>query len=107
QLQTHPNGPGSAGGFGAQPASNTANDSTSTAGSWAFTDVGSLMSLEGQAWVCWLVYSFGAPLGNKGAYTGLGGFLRPGRRYAQCVLWAPQVDETGSKPMKQHFMLYA
>ena len=89
------------------PGAVAANTAASTAGSWSFNDVGSLMSLEGLAWTCWLAYGFGAALGNKLAYTGANGFLRPGRRYVQCALWAPQSDETGSKPMKQHFMLYA
>jgi hypothetical protein len=74
-------------------------------GAWSFNDAGALMGLEGLAWQVWLVYQFGAALGAKAAYTSQG--LRPGRRYAQCVLWAPQSEETGTKPMKQHFMFYA
>jgi hypothetical protein len=74
-------------------------------GAWSFNDMGALMMLEGLSWCVWLVYQFGSALGNKPAYTAQG--LRPGRRYAQCVLWAPQSEEGGTRPMKQHFMFYA
>ncbi len=86
-LQAHPNTP------------------TATPGSWAFEDVGSMMGLEGLAWECWLVYTFGSAIAGKLTYTGAG--LRPGRHYTQCVLWSPQSEETGTKPTKQHFMLFA
>lgn len=74
-------------------------------GSWALNDVGSLMSLEGLTWQIWLAYTFGAALGNKAAYVNQG--MRAGRHYVQAIIWAPQDDETGTKPMKQHFLLYA
>lgn len=75
------------------------------AGSWFMRDVGTLMSLEKETTELWLVYTFGSVLANKVAYTANG--LHAGRHYPQCVLWSPQLDETGTKPMKRHFMYYA
>ena len=78
---------------------------TANLGSWSWNDVGTLMGLEGEYTELWLTYQFGSILGNKAAYVGQG--LKPGRHYVQSVLWAPQQDETGTKPMKRHFMFFA
>jgi hypothetical protein len=74
-------------------------------GSWNPQDVGSLMGVEGFSWQLWLVRTFGAVLANKAAYVGNG--LQPGRHYPQCIIWAPETNEEGAKPMKRHFMFYA
>ena len=74
-------------------------------GSWPWESVGTLMGLEGFYTEIWLTYTFGGALANKAAYTGNG--LTSGRHYLQAVLWSPQTDETGTKPMKRHFMFYA
>jgi hypothetical protein len=95
--------PSTAGAAGA--GRNPLGGVTDSPGTWSFADVGSLMSLEGLGWTISLVYTFGAALAAKPAYTGQG--LRAGRRYWQCILWAPQRDETGTAPMKQHFMLFS
>ncbi len=84
------------------------NGPSSVPGSWTFSDYGALMSLEGLGWTVWLAYFFGGALANKPAYTaGAPNAMRPGRRYTQCILWQPQSEETGTAPMKQHFMLYS
>jgi hypothetical protein len=77
----------------------------SVPGSWSYSDVGTLMSLEDEWTEVWIGYTFGSALANKTVYTANG--LRPGRHYLQSVLWSPQADETGTKPMKRHFMMYA
>ncbi len=63
------------------------------------------MSLEEWTTELWLVYTFGSALANHTAYTANG--LIPGRHYSQAILWSPQMDETGTAPMKRHFMFYA
>ncbi len=76
--------------------------STTGIGSYSYSDVGTLMSLEGQCTEIWLAYTFTA-LNPKAVYA----TLPKGRHYIQSVLWSPQLDETGTKPMKRHFMFYA
>lgn len=78
---------------------------TSTDGSWAWADVGTLMGLEEWFTEVWLVRTYGAVLAARTAYTSQG--MQAGRHYVQTILWAPQTDETGTKPMKRHFMFYA
>jgi len=75
------------------------------AGEYFWEDLGTLMMLENEATELWIVYLYGSALANKTVYTANG--LIPGRHYKQTVLWAPQTDETGSKPEKRHFMYYA
>lgn len=74
-------------------------------GSWDFDANGSLMGLEEQAIEIWIVYTFGSALANKSVYVSQG--LPPGRHYTQCVLWSPQQDETGTRPMKRNFLFFA
>ena len=84
------------------------NGAVSTPGTWDFSDVGALMMLEGLGWTVWLAYTFGSALSNKPAYaSGFPNALRPGRRYYQCILWTPQLEETGTAPMKTHLMLFS
>ena len=74
-------------------------------GEWSYEDVGTLMALEGEYTRLWLAYTFGASLANKTVYTS-NGMIR-GRYYPQCVMWSPQTDETGTRPMKRQYIFYA
>jgi hypothetical protein len=79
-------------------------------GSWTSRDVGTMMALEGWTWQLYLVYQFTGisqppSIVPKQAYLTQG--LRMGRRYPQCILFSPQSEETGSRPMKTHLMFYA
>lgn len=74
-------------------------------GQYDWEDLGTLMMLEEQFTELWIVYLYGSALANKTVYTANG--MIPGRHYLQTVLWSPQMDEVGTKPMKRHFMFYA
>src|SRR5882672_1487091 len=79
----------------------------SVSGQWTWNDMGALAAYEGNYLRLWLVYTFGAALANKAAYVQGGAGLRAGRYYPQCVVWAPETEETGTKPMKRHFLFFA
>jgi hypothetical protein len=73
-------------------------------GTWTAADVGTMMASEGWTFQLYLVYQFtGISVPPKPAYAG----LRMGRRYPQCILWTPQSEEAGTKPMKTHLMFFA
>lgn len=84
----------------------TAAPNNTTPGSYSYSDVGTLMSIEEQTTELWLAYTFSSPnLAPKAVYTSNG--LIPGRHYVQAVLYSPQVDEVGTRPMKRHLMYFA
>jgi len=77
-----------------------------TPGTWEANDVGTLIGMEGMAWGLWLLYTFGASFADKDKYVRDGGMQR-GRFYPQCIVWAPETETIGSRPMKRHFVFFA
>lgn len=77
--------------------------SLATPGSYRFSDVGSLMGLEG--FCCQLWIAFGNRLGAsaKAAYSA----LPNGYHYLQCIPVGPTTDEEGAQGMIRSFQFYA
>lgn len=76
---------------------------TAPNGSLNEAGIGSVMGQEEFAFPVWLRYQFGGLSPARPTMVG----METGRRYANCILFGPDRDETGSKERKKHYIFKA